>query len=245
MSFFSLSLLFLLLSLLAPWPREVNCSNDLADINVNNIHSNRCVGAYDTDGPFKVVPSGRPIRWAIVALAKPNDGRLKIRNAAIAEKMKPFASKHDITAVFFSELPIPSEVSNDWQSTFASSNIKMQIINTAHHGFHNLPAGEGGEVRPKEATITYGYKYMCKFFAIDMYSHLKNFDFYIRIDSDCFLKTLKFDVFQWAVDVNLGYGYLARCARHSLPFIHVSFSLLSSFKYLPSFRYFPKCMHIH
>ena len=64
--------------------------------------------------------------------------------------------------------------------------------------------------KPQRSSITYGYKYMCKFFAVDMYDLLKDFDFYLRVDSDCFLKNLKYDIFQWAEDKNLGYGYLAR-----------------------------------
>ncbi len=156
----------------------------------------------------------RPVRWAIVSLTRPDDARLKIRNAAIVEKVKPYTSKHDITAVFFSELPIPSEVSSEWRSTFEPANIKVQIINTTSLGFYNLPIERYEYMpmspKPQRHSITYGYKYMCKFFAVDMYSHLKDFDFYLRVDSDCYLKNLKYDIFQWAEDKNLGYGYLAR-----------------------------------
>jgi hypothetical protein len=95
---------------------------------------NRCVGSYDS-GSSSVKPQ-QAVRWAIVALAKPNDARLKIRNAAIAEKLKPFASKHDITAVFFSELQIPDQLEEEWRSTFSAGKehcllvAKRLLINT-------------------------------------------------------------------------------------------------------------------
>ena len=82
---------------------------------------NRCVSSsYDSSAGGKADRSitGRPVKWAIVSLSKPNDSRLKIRNAAIAEKVKPFASKHDITAIVFSELPVPDGVASEWRRTF-------------------------------------------------------------------------------------------------------------------------------
>ena len=95
---------------------------------------NRCVGSsYDSaGGASRSVKSeksdkpgtSRPVKWAIVSLSKPNDSRLKIRNAAIAEKVKPFASKHDITAIVFSELPVPDAVTNEWRGTFEAGKQK-------------------------------------------------------------------------------------------------------------------------
>ena len=82
---------------------------------------NRCVGpSYGASLAVKANRpiTGTPVKWAIVSLAKPNDSRMKIRNAAIAEKVKPFASKHDITAIVFSELPVPDAVDSEWRRTF-------------------------------------------------------------------------------------------------------------------------------
>jgi hypothetical protein len=96
----------------------------------------------------------------------------------------------------FSEKQFPATAISSWKATF-SGVANVQLIDTSSRGF------TGPE--------RYGYKYMCKFFSLDIYDYLRdNFDYYMRCDTDCFLKTLNYDILQWAVDNNVGYGFAMR-----------------------------------
>lgn len=134
-------------------------------------------------------------RWAIVALTKPGKQQLNNRNEALARIIKPYASLHDITIIFFSEFTFLKEEISQWERVF-NGIAKTRIISTANLGF-NLPQ-------------RYGYKYMCKFFGIDIYNILSEYDYYLRCDSDCIIESLNYDVFAWAENHNVGYGYALR-----------------------------------
>ena len=56
----------------------------------------------------------------------------------------------------------------------------------------------------------YGYKYMCKFFMLDMYKYLQDYDYYWRVDSDDFLEALTYDMFDWVERNDVEYGWAAR-----------------------------------
>ena len=100
---------------------------------------------------------GKP-KWAIVALVKKNKlDDLQIRNRAIVSMLKPYANKYNITILMFSEKAFTSNVINQWSKTFKSVGI-VKYINTAKNGYG--------------LTERYGYKYMCKFFSIDLYDYL-------------------------------------------------------------------------
>lgn len=149
-------------------------------------------------------PSLRPKdkkSWAIVALTRKLGAEdTRVRNEAIAWRIKPYAHKHNLTVVFFSEVELPADSFQSWNRIFKGI-ADVKYINTAEK---KLSKGEGGNDKG------FGYKYMCKFFGIDMYEYLKDFDYYFRLDSDCYITRLKYDVFQWAEDHALGYGYAAR-----------------------------------
>ncbi len=51
---------------------------------------------------------------------------------------------------------------------------------------------------------------MCKFFSLDIYDYLKEFDYYMRCDTDCYLQRVSFDILQWAQDKDVGYGFAMR-----------------------------------
>jgi hypothetical protein len=150
----------------------------------------------DTEAALPKANDGRRIRWAIVALAKPGKSDLDTRNQAIAQRIKPYAKHHDITVIVFSEQQFPRHALESWRSTYEGV-AKVEFINTARNGF-NLPE-------------RFGYKYMCKFFSLDIYDHLKDrFDYYMRVDSDCYFKTMKYDIFRWAEESKVGYAFAMR-----------------------------------
>lgn len=92
------------------------------------------------------------MKWAIVALTKPSHPSINMRNEAIAERIKPYARIHDFTIMFFSEQTISSQILSTWRNTF--NNIANVVtVDTFSRGFNG--------VEPR-----FGYKYMCKFFAL-------------------------------------------------------------------------------
>ena len=112
---------------------------------------NRCISPYEENQ----LSSTRKTKWAIVALAKPSHTSIRVRNEAIASKIKPFTQLYDFTIIFFSEKFISGETLTSWRQSF--DNIAQVVtIDTSNRGFN------GGVTR-------YGYKYMCKFFALGKY----------------------------------------------------------------------------
>jgi len=155
-------------------------------------HGNKCGTTKADDSASS---SGKK-RWAIVALARPGKTDIVKRNQNLAEKLRPYADKHNITVVMFSEKTFPPNALQSWRSTFRGV-ADVQLIDTSDRGFN--------------APERYGYKYMCKFFSLDMYDYLRGqYDYYMRCDTDCYLMTVKFDILAWAEEHNVGYGFAMR-----------------------------------
>ncbi len=167
-----------------------------------SVFGNNCVNDGDSSRLSALtLKSGSKSRWAVVALTrKLNAEDTRARNEAIASRISPFAKKHNVTVVFFSEVEPPAGSMSAWKRTFQDI-ADVKFINTAEK---KLSLEEGGNEKG------FGYKYMCKFFSIDMYEYLREFDYYLRLDSDSYITRLKYDIFQWALDNNVGYGYAAR-----------------------------------
>lgn len=167
----------------------------LITLNAQNTY-NKC-SVYDpVDKSNQEKKANHKKKWAIIALAKPRSPRTDDRNREIIKKIKPYSHLHDITILFFSELTFPSESLKNWEKDFKGI-AKVRIINTSKHGFDSVER--------------FGYKYMCKFFSLDVYQYLKNeYDYYIRCDTDCYYQELSYDIFQWAEDNNVGYGFALR-----------------------------------
>eukprot|EP01036_Dinobryon_divergens_P028146 gene28146-37044_t len=121
------------------------------------------------------------------------------RNKHIKDTISPYARSHDITLLFFSEKVFPSSALESWRTTFLNI-ASVQFINTKDRGYVSAPE-------------KFGYKYMCKFFALDMYDYLQagEYDYYMRCDTDCYLTpTLKYDILAWAESRDVGYGFAMR-----------------------------------
>jgi hypothetical protein len=140
---------------------------------------------------------GSKTSWAIIALIRPSKSMdLDMRNTILIKKIKPYANLHNITIIFFSEMIFPSQSLINWRKQFKEV-ANVRLINTAQNGYNS-------EER-------FGYKYMCKFFALDVYQYLKNeYEYYMRIDTDCYIDDMEYDIFQWAKDKNVEYGYSMR-----------------------------------
>jgi hypothetical protein len=68
-------------------------------------------------------------------------------------------------------LQVPAASLQAWQKTFHNL-ARVRAINTASK---RLSVAEGGNDKG------FGYKYMCKFFSVDIYDYLQEYDFYFRL----------------------------------------------------------------
>jgi hypothetical protein len=83
-----------------------------------------------------------------------------------------------------------------WTHLF-SGVASVRYVNTYANGFDDAER--------------FGYKYMCKFFALDMYEYLKDdYDYYMRCDTDCNLNKMDYDLLQWTEDHRVEYGFAMR-----------------------------------
>jgi hypothetical protein len=142
------------------------------------------------------------MKFAIVALVSTNrisDGWLTKRNELLARYLRRNASSStDLSMLFFSESKFDISTIEEWKQTFSGTVAKVELVDTANKGFNN---GHGG--------FAYGYEYMCKFFMLDIYEYLveRKIDYYIRMDSDCFIVRLDYDIFSWILSNKVQYGY--------------------------------------
>ena len=172
----------------------------LVFISVALVESNTCISMTDFDtsiaaSNYKVRENSKLVKWAIIALTRPGRSDIETRNSALAKRIKPFANKHNITIIFFSESYFSPKEVNAWRKTFLNI-AAVKLVNTAHLGF-TLPE-------------RFGYKYMCKFFALDLYDLIQEYDYYMRCDSDCYIKTLNYDIFEYTEIHNIEYGFAMR-----------------------------------
>ena len=158
----------------------------------NNGTITLATGMSDAD----LIVSKPKMRWAIVALARPGRSDSMKRNRLLADALRPHAKKHNITVIIFSEKVFNKEAIFGWQNSFKGI-AKVVYINTSSKKF---TSGE-----------PYGYKYMCKFFSLDIYDYLRdNFDYYMRCDTDCYITHVKYDLLEWIEKNNVGYGFAIR-----------------------------------
>jgi hypothetical protein len=140
------------------------------------------------------------VKFAIVALVQnKRDGWLTKRNELLARYLrKNTSSSTDLSLLFFSEQKINVSTIEEWNQTFAGTAAKVELVDTADKGYKS---GHG---------FKYGYEYMCKFFMIDIYEYLveRKIDYYMRMDGDCFIVRLDYDIFSWILSNNVQYGYV-------------------------------------
>ena len=164
------------------------------------LYGNKCMQSKNIkEQRLSIIPNNP--RWAIVCLAKRPDGLSK-RNTKLAAAIKPYAKRHDITIIVFSEKKMTSKHLDSWKLTF-NDTAKVKMIDTYDRGFIN-PLGI-------EKERIFAYRYMCKFFTIDLYDYLiDNYDYYMRIDADDYITKMDVDLFQWTIDNKIEYGFPIR-----------------------------------
>ena len=188
MSAVFLPFIFYLLCLFSVWSwKDESFGDSCPSANYN-------VGSYDDTKTNEV---GRKKRWAIVCLySSKKPGKIEKRNELLAKAIQPFSGLHEFSVVFFSEEMFDAEAVKGWETTF-SGIATVKTIDTSGNGY-DLPE-------------RYGYKYMCKFFMLDIFSYLRDhYDYYLRCDTDCFITSLGMDIFKWAEEESIGYGWVIR-----------------------------------
>ena len=116
------------------------------------------------------------IKWAILCLIRRDDTyQNNRRNKAIISTFQPYSYQYNITILFFSEDNFLKNEINEWIEQFFLIG-KVKFIDIKSKAYY-MP------------TPKYGYKWMCKFFTVDLYEYLIDYDYYIRIDSDNILQS--------------------------------------------------------
>jgi hypothetical protein len=122
------------------------------------------------------------------------------RNTALADAIRPFTTKKRLLSFqFYSEDYFSDEIVTSWKDTFAGLGT-AQLVNVRSRGYD---VGTSGAKK-------FGYKWMCKFFTVDLYDYLRDFDYYLRVDSDNVLSPVPYDIFEWAERKKLEYAYVIR-----------------------------------
>jgi alpha 1,2-mannosyltransferase len=68
---------------------------------------------------------------------------------------------------------------------------------------------EGLKFKDNFPNMGWGYRNMCNFFHSDIFSYLKEYDYYCRLDTDSYLiSELHYDIFTTMVENNFEYGYI-------------------------------------
>ena len=151
------------------------------------------------------------VKWAIVCLVENyHDGTTNKRNQFLAKYLGKFDSdsslllkrSRSIDVLFFSEKVFNAHEIEVCQHEF--QNLSSVTVRHVHTKKHELPANmiQRGE-------YAYGYKSMCKFFSKYIYEELIDYDFFIRLDTDCYITELDYNIFEWAEQENITYAYLS------------------------------------
>ena len=162
-----------------------------------------------------------PTRWAIVALTRPTDVNLNTRNANLKNYLRKIAaSNHNISLLFFSEFKVKQRTKDLWLKIFKGI-ATIRIINTFDDGFNS--------------DDRYGYKYVCRFFSVSIFKYLKgDYDYYLRLDGDVYIKKLDYDIFAWTKSMDADYVFGTRkieshgLTRQTLPQFVANYTRLNN-----------------
>jgi hypothetical protein len=108
--------------------------------------------------------------------------------------LQPYSRQHNITVIFFTEKYLTLIQDTEYWTQYFKSVGYFQFINIESTAYYTpLP--------------TYGYKWMCKFFTIDIYNYLSQYDYYMRIDTDIYVTKPKYDILKWMEINDIEYAY--------------------------------------
>ena len=109
---------------------------------------------------------------------------------------------------------------------FHESDMPKKFIDLASVKFNNLKFKEVSLQPPlflteenlkfKDPTnLPTSYRSMCRFYAVDFFNYLSDYDYYMRLDVDSYLpSSIDFDIFKYLNDKKLKYGYVAEIIEH-------------------------------
>jgi hypothetical protein len=112
-----------------------------------------------------------------------------------------------MTFLFFSEDTFPPTTLQEWRDQFRDIG-EVQLIDVSSKAYHMPPP-----------LPHYGYKWMCKFFTVDLYEYLLPYDYYLRIDSDNVVissplsssqQIFTYDFMSYVEENEIEYGYVIR-----------------------------------
>jgi len=140
--------------------------------------------------------------WAIVGLVYDDAGaqplvlkRNELLAAYLLKQKDTNQNVRNITVLFLAEGNITEKHVSAWTAQF-DGLASVRYIDTREKALYN------------HSKPIYGYKYMCKMFMLDVYGYLRDeFDFYWRVDTDCFLTALDYNIFDWFETNQLTYAY--------------------------------------
>lgn len=102
---------------------------------------------------------------------------------------------------------------------FKVPNYPQEIIDQIPEFFPH-PTHGNGPVDWGHPGFSMGYRHMCRFFSGELYTYsvLKEYDYYLRLDTDSFIHTpLNYDIFEWAKENECYYGYIAPAIQKDNP----------------------------
>jgi hypothetical protein len=114
-----------------------------------------------------------------------------------------------MTFLFFSEDSFPPTTLQKWREQFHEIG-EVHLIDVTSKAYHMPPP-----------LPQYGYKWMCKFFTVDLYEYLLPYDYYLRIDSDNVVISsslsspsaqpiFSYDFMKYVEENEIEYGYVIR-----------------------------------
>lgn len=153
--------------------------------------------ARDSFYPTRNKSFGNVTNWAIIGLAYKFEPGTSKRNQLLANVIKRFSPPsfegRNITILIFSEKTFTPEQMTHWRNQF-NATAHFQFIDTKQN-------------RNPYPHKPFGYEYMCRFFMIDMYEYLKPYDYYIRLDTDCLILSLEYNIFDWVEKNHIEYAW--------------------------------------
>jgi hypothetical protein len=153
----------------------------------------------ETIRSYEVRQVNQITQWAVVALIPATVHHVETmrkRNALLARYLSRHPSnENNVSILIFSESTFENRTYEEWDNDFKNVT-RVQFIDTSSLGFNRKDR--------------FGYHYMCKFFMLDIYEFLKPYDYYWRLDGDCFLLKLNFNIFDWMKNSSIEYAYATK-----------------------------------
>jgi hypothetical protein len=147
---------------------------------------------------------------AIIYMSREQDAPLLYHSLRLL--VRNFLSKYNYPVIIFHDDLQRVTVSNIMVALSKefgfTPNIRFEILKFTHpEGVSTDPS----MYDPPLSRFWMGYRHMCRFFCGQVFNHpaLKQYDWYLRLDSDSYLLTdIKYDVFEYMAQNNKKYAYV-------------------------------------